>query len=65
MDSKDYIYTKMHDTFNDIYKVVSDNKPPNNNDIKKPIEKFNTLDKNEIDNKITEYIYTLRQSRPV
>ena len=55
----------MHDTFNDIYKVVSDNKPPNNNDIKKPIEKFNTLDKNEIDNKITEYIYTLRQSRPV
>ena len=24
----------MHDTSNDIYKVVSDNKNPNNNDIK-------------------------------
>ena len=35
----------MHDTSNDIYKVVSDNK--------NPIEKFNRLYKNEIDNKIT------------
>jgi len=62
MDSKDYVYTRIHYKFNDIYKVEADKEI--NNDKLKPIEKFNSLDKYVIDNKVNEYIFTPRQIRP-
>ena len=67
MDSKDYVYTKMHSTFNDIYKVTKDtklSKDSKKSEIPSGVENFNTLDKADIDKRINDSVFTHRQSRP-
>jgi len=65
MDSKNYIYAKMKDSFNTIYNInnievgqVTQNTKPSQS-----YEKFNSLDKQSIDNAINNYNFTLRQTR--
>jgi hypothetical protein len=64
MDSRNYIYTKIEETFMSTYTIKTEQIASNiiSNDNKK--EQFNSLEDDCIDNAVNDYNFTFRQNKP-
>ena len=66
MDSKNYIFMKMEETFSSTFKVddIENGQITQNNNTNQIVENFNSLDKECVDNEINDYNFTFRQIKP-
>lgn len=67
MDSRNYIYIKMEETFSTTYNVNDievGQVLQNNINIDSTKEQFNSLDKECVDNAVNDYNFTFRQIKP-
>ena len=66
MDSKNYIFMKMEESFSTTYYIsdIENGQITQHNTPNQPLEQFNSLDKKCIDNNIDTYHFTFRQSKP-
>ena len=64
MDSRNYIYTKIEETFMSTYTIKTEQIASNiiSNDNKK--EQFNSLEDDCMDNAVNDYNFTFRQIKP-
>ena len=65
MDSRNYIYTKIEETYMSTYTIKTEQIVHNtiSNDNKK--EQFNSLDNDCADNVVNDYNFTFRQNKPI
>lgn len=66
MDSKNYIFMKMEETFSSTFKVddIENGQITQNNNTNQIVENFNSLDKECVDNEVNDYNFTFRQIKP-
>jgi hypothetical protein len=66
MDSRNYIFMKMEESFGTTYYIsdIENGQITQNNTLNQAHEQFNSLDKKCVDNVVNDYNFTFRQIKP-